>query len=66
MRMIEHGAEGDTVSELQEALVELGYDIAVDGIFGDDTHAAVVDFQSNNGLDADGIVGPNTWEALGF
>ncbi|MFO0560845.1 MAG: peptidoglycan-binding domain-containing protein [Polyangiales bacterium] len=64
--MIERGARGDSVRDLQQALVDAGYDIEVDGIFGEDTESAVVDFQSNNGLDADGIVGPRTWRALGF
>jgi peptidoglycan hydrolase-like protein with peptidoglycan-binding domain len=64
--MIERGARGDSVANLQQALVDLGYDISVDGIFGEDTESAVVDFQSNNDLDADGVVGPNTWRALGF
>ncbi|MFO0629779.1 MAG: peptidoglycan-binding protein [Polyangiales bacterium] len=64
--MLEHGSTGRHVRALQEALREAGYDIDVDGDFGDATYDAVRDFQSNNGLDADGIVGPNTWAALGF
>jgi peptidoglycan hydrolase-like protein with peptidoglycan-binding domain len=64
--MIERGARGDSVENLQQALVDAGYDIEVDGVFGEATEAAVVDFQSSNGLDADGVVGPNTWRALGF
>ncbi|MBI5515778.1 MAG: peptidoglycan-binding protein [Deltaproteobacteria bacterium] len=66
MRMIQYGDEGSTVRELQQALVDNGYDIDVDGDFGPATDAAVKDFQSSNGLDADGVVGPNTWAALGF
>ncbi|MGA4507439.1 peptidoglycan-binding protein [Propionibacteriaceae bacterium G1746] len=38
--------------------------IAVDGAFGPATHSAVVSFQRNNGLTADGIVGPNTWARM--
>lgn len=64
--MVQHGSKGSAVRELQSALVDLGYDIAIDGDFGDDTHNAVVDFQSNNGLDADGVVGPRTWGKLGY
>ncbi len=64
--MIDHGSKGSAVRKLQQALVDLGYEIDVDGDFGDGTYNAVVDFQSNNGLDADGVVGPNTWSALGF
>lgn len=64
--MIEYGAKGRAVRELQQALVDAGYDIDVDGDFGSGTDEAVRDFQSNNGLDVDGVVGPNTWAALGF
>ncbi|MCM1542112.1 MAG: LysM peptidoglycan-binding domain-containing protein [Blautia sp.] len=35
-----------------------------DGIFGSGTRQAVLDFQSAMGLNADGIVGANTWRAL--
>jgi peptidoglycan hydrolase-like protein with peptidoglycan-binding domain len=64
--MLQYGDEGHTVRELQQALVDQGYDINVDGDFGPATDAAVKDFQANNGLSADGVVGPHTWAALGF
>lgn len=35
-----------------------------DGIFGNNTYNAVIAFQKKNGLKADGIVGPATWEKL--
>lgn len=38
--------------------------LSVDGIFGSNTHAAVIDFQTWNALTPDGIVGPKTWHAL--
>ena len=59
--------EGDTggdVEYLQSRLVELGYNLDVDGSFGWATASAVRAFQSANGLAADGIVGPGTWVAL--
>jgi peptidoglycan hydrolase-like protein with peptidoglycan-binding domain/beta-N-acetylglucosaminidase len=55
------GAEGDWVKTLQRALNKQGESVAVDGIFGSGTLGAVTDFQSRNGLDADGICGPMTW-----
>jgi murein L,D-transpeptidase YcbB/YkuD len=63
---LSQGSRGEQVTELQEALVELGYDIDVDGIFGAGTHKAVREFQAANGLHVDGIVGTHTWAALGF
>ncbi len=59
--------EGDPalVRELQQALISAGYDPgAVDGTFGPTTKAAVVAFQEDNGLSADGVVGPETASAL--
>lgn len=38
--------------------------VSQDGIFGNGTRQAVVAFQNAVGLDADGIVGVNTWRAL--
>lgn len=38
--------------------------LSVDGIFGSNTHAAVIDFQNWNALTQDGIVGPKTWHVL--
>ena len=55
---------GIVVKEIQEMLKALNYAIAVDGIFGLKTYAAVRDFQSKNGLIIDGIVGPKTLTAL--
>lgn len=55
---------GETVKKIQEMLKALNYKITVDGIFGLKTYTAVRDFQSKNGLVADGIVGPKTLAAL--
>ena len=60
------GAEGEMVKTLQMMLNdETGAELAVDGIFGAKTEAAVIHFQALHDLAEDGIVGPKTWAALG-
>lgn len=50
---------GEDVAELQVRLNNLGFDAGKpDGIFGPDTQRAIVDFQGNRGLAADGVAGP--------
>ena len=44
----------------------LMYSGAIDGIFGELTEKAVKDWQSANGLKADGIIGPKSWAKLGL
>ena len=61
---IYHGEVGKRVELLQSFLKWYGYDITVDGLFGDGTLKAVKDFQKRSGITADGIVGPNTINAM--
>lgn len=59
------GMEGPPVALLQERLRAKGvYSGNLDGIFGAQTEAAVKAFQERSGLEADGVVGPATWQAL--
>ncbi len=58
------GAKGDVVVEMQQALRSAGITVTVDGDFGDKTRLAVLNFQRQVGLIADGKVGPATWHAL--
>ncbi|MGN0775275.1 MAG: peptidoglycan-binding protein [Candidatus Ventricola sp.] len=59
------GDEGPEVVTLQQALAELGYlSGAADGNFGTGTQTAVKKFQTDQGLEADGIAGKKTLEAL--
>ena len=51
-------------TEIQEALNKQGYNLAVDGIIGPKTTAAIKEFQESKGLTVDGIVGEKTWGAL--
>lgn len=55
---------GDLVADAQQGLVSWGAQIDADGLFGPATEAAVRDFQTENDLAVDGIIGPNTWEVL--
>lgn len=60
-------AEGDSgrgVRRLQRALASLGYDVTADGAFGPATTDAVRAFQEDAGLEADGVVGPETARAV--
>ena len=61
---VSYGSKGSDVTELQKLLNQNGYQLDVDGVFGDNTQAAVKDYQQKNNLDVDGIVGTNTWGAL--
>ena len=62
---LKKGSKGDEVTRLQERLQELGYlSDKPDGIFGNDTVAAVKTFQRRNDLTADGQAGPLTLERL--
>ena len=59
------GAYGSAVLKIQKYLNAAGYgDITENGKFGDATYNAVVLFQKNNKLKADGIVGPKTMKAM--
>ncbi len=62
---LKYGDSGSRVTELQTALVKLGYNTnGVDGRFGAGTQRAVISFQKDNGLEADGLAGTKTLELL--
>ena len=63
-RQVGFGSTGSAVSKLQTILNEHGYGLAVDGIFGEKTRAAVRDYQKWYNLKLDGIAGPETWGSL--
>jgi peptidoglycan hydrolase-like protein with peptidoglycan-binding domain len=62
--LVRKGDQNHPVKTLQYLLRARGHSVAVDGIFGPQTDAAVRAFQQQKGLAVDGIVGPNTWGAL--
>ena len=56
---------GDDVSQIQRLLNQLGFDAGrEDGILGEGTGRAIVEFQRNVGIKPDGIVGPEVVRAL--
>lgn len=55
---------GIDVMHIQVKLANLGYSVDTDGIYGRDTAAIVRQFQSDRGMDADGICGQSTWNAI--
>lgn len=65
MTLIRKNSRGYDVKNIQKQLVQLGYDTnGVDGIFGEGTFEAVVQFQKDQGLTPDGIVGEKTKDSL--
>ena len=64
---IRQGSKGVVVKECQRMLDKLGYSLGIcgiDGDFGTATLKAVKEFQADNKLVIDGVVGPMTWDAL--
>lgn len=63
------GSAGEEVKSLQQLLIAKGYSCGKsgdDGIFGEDTHKAVLNFQKYNKAcgPVDGIAGEKTWKAI--
>ena len=64
-RTLTLGMTGNDVYALQERLIELRYLSGVaNGVFGAETQAALIAFQKNNGLTADGNAGSSTLKKL--
>ena len=62
--LIKYGSTGTGVKWVQDLLKQNGYTLEIDGDFGNITKNAVIHFQKYNNLDADGIVGTLTRNAL--
>jgi hypothetical protein len=58
------GSTSDTVVWAQEHLITAGYPVKVDGSYSPSLIATVKAFQLAKGLIPDGVIGPNTWQAL--
>lgn len=60
---LQNGSKGDEVKKLQQSLIDAGYNVGssgADGIYGNNTAAAVKAYQKANGLSVDGIAGNQT------
>ena len=67
MDPIRQGARGEAVRDVQHRLLAAGFHVDADeleGIYGASTESAVRAFQQARALNADGILGPDTWEQL--
>ena len=65
LRLTHPYQQGPDVLAVQLRLIELGFDPGpADSVYGPATEAAVAAFQTTTGIDVDGIVGPETREAL--
>ena len=63
--LIRQGDRNDYVRQIQTCLNNvISAGLATDGVFSQQTLAAVRSFQQSRGLNPDGIVGPLTWGAL--
>ena len=65
MSLLRFGSHGNGVVQLQSDLVQLGFTLRVDGDFGPATERMLMAFQRENGISADGVCGPETFEAIG-
>lgn len=54
----------EKVKNIQTALNAYGFNLIVDGIAGINTYKCLLSFQENHNLTVDGIVGPETCNAL--
>lgn len=64
--ILKKGDRGEKVRQVQQALRNLGFDIDMDGIFGNGTRSVVEEFQKQHSLQVDGKVGSETLQALGL
>lgn len=55
----------ESIKDIQTCLKNAGfYSGKIDGVKGKQTRKAIREFQEANGLKADGVVGPKTWDSL--
>jgi len=62
------GSKGEAVADWQRILLSAGYSLAPwndDGDFGNMTHNATIGWQRERGLEGTGVVGAESWRAVG-
>ena len=67
VNILQIGAKGETVKEMQKRLIALGYDVGADGAdgdFGENTEKALKRYQRDNNLLEFGYMGPETFQLL--
>ena len=67
LNQLKKGSSGTQVETLQALLLNNGYKLpkyGADSDYGSETETAVKQFQKDNSLEADGIVGKNTWNKI--
>lgn len=66
LRLQEPTIQGPDVRILQERLIDEGFEVSADGVFGPKTRDALAAYQGRMGLVQDGIAGPSTRASLGI
>ncbi|SJZ54083.1 L,D-transpeptidase family protein [Garciella nitratireducens] len=67
LRIMTPYMEGIDVQSIQQRLRELGYyEGETNGVYDSKTSEAVISYQKAAGLLVDGVVGPDTWNAIGI
>jgi murein L,D-transpeptidase YcbB/YkuD len=66
VQILHLGDTGAAISRIQQRLASLGYVVSVNGSFDRQMQAAIIKFQSQQGLGADGAIGSMTLKALGI
>ncbi len=64
-KKLQKGSTGEKVEQLQAMLFELGYYLGdITGSYNNETREAVIAFQKNHNLAADGVTGEKTWNMI--
>jgi hypothetical protein len=63
-KLLKLGDKNNIVQDIKESLTELGYNLKVNYYFDNKTKKVVEEFQSDNNLKVDGVVGPETTKKI--